>query len=129
MRLKPFVILLLLLAVLLAACRGETAQPDPTAVASLTEAASLTTTQTSDEFSSPSTTQAAESEATAGSEGAQLEPPTPAGPAAPPGCTVVTFLPAPDPTAQAAFPPPGENDWVQGSETAQVTITEYSDFQ
>jgi hypothetical protein len=118
MRFRPFMILLLLLAVLLSACRGETPQPDSTAVAS------LAVTQTSEEFSSPSTTQAA-----AVSEAEQLESPAPAGPTAPPGCTVVSFLPAPDPTAQAAFPPPSENDWVQGSETAQVTITEYSDFQ
>lgn len=46
-----------------------------------------------------------------------------------PGCTVVSFNPTPEPTLQAIFPPPGENDWVLGSDTASVTITEYSDFQ
>jgi len=46
-----------------------------------------------------------------------------------PGCTVVSFNPTPEPTLQAIFPPPGENDWVMGPDTASVTITEYSDFQ
>ncbi len=39
------------------------------------------------------------------------------------------FLPTPDPTTAAAFPPVSENDWSVGPEDARLTIIEYSDFQ
>lgn len=43
-------------------------------------------------------------------------------------CTVVSAAPTPGPTEQSLFPPPGEGDWIQGPDSAKVTITEYSDF-
>jgi hypothetical protein len=46
-----------------------------------------------------------------------------------PGCTVQSPFPTPGPTEQALLPPIGINDWVVGSESAQITFTEYSDFQ
>ena len=68
----------------------------------------------------------------------QESPPTPTSPAASqtvgtpgaqPGCTVVSRQPTPDPTEQALLPPVGEGDWIKGSENAQITLLEYSDFQ
>ena len=44
-----------------------------------------------------------------------------------PGCTVVSFLPTPDPTS--VFPPITEDDHYLGSLSASVKIIEYSDFQ
>ena len=44
-----------------------------------------------------------------------------------PGCTVVSFLPTPDPTS--LFPAVTEADHYRGSLTASVKIIEYSDFQ
>ncbi len=43
------------------------------------------------------------------------------------GCTVVSFLPTPDPTS--LFPPITADDWTRGPLTATVKIIEYSDFQ
>lgn len=49
---------------------------------------------------------------------------------APASCVAQSgVFPTPDPTLQAAFPPPNENDWVEGGANARLTITEYSDFQ
>ena len=44
-------------------------------------------------------------------------------------CTVESLDPTPGPTEASLFAPVTETDWVIGSETAQVTIIEYSDFQ
>jgi hypothetical protein len=44
-----------------------------------------------------------------------------------PGCTVVGYIPTPDPSS--VFPPITEEDWHRGPMTASVTIIEYSDFQ
>jgi hypothetical protein len=44
-----------------------------------------------------------------------------------PGCTVVSFMPTPDPTS--LFPAVTEADHYRGSLTASVKIIEYSDFQ
>jgi hypothetical protein len=44
-----------------------------------------------------------------------------------PSCTVVSFVPTPDPTS--LFPPVTDKDWVRGLMTATVTIVEYGDFQ
>lgn len=38
-------------------------------------------------------------------------------------------FPTPDPTSQAAYPPPTEEDRVLGDPTAALTIIEYSDYQ
>jgi len=68
----------------------------------------------------------------------QVSPPVPTSPAPSPtagitgdqpGCTVVSRQPTPDPTEQALIPPVGEGDWIKGSENAQITLLEYSDFQ
>jgi hypothetical protein len=45
------------------------------------------------------------------------------------GCTVVTQKPTPGPTAESIYPPVTSTDWVKGSESAKVTLIEYSDFQ
>jgi len=45
------------------------------------------------------------------------------------GCTVVTQKPTPGATAESAFPPITDSDWVKGPADAKVTIIEYSDFQ
>ena len=44
-----------------------------------------------------------------------------------PGCTVVSFIPTPDPTS--LFPPISSDDYTSGPQTAAVKIIEYSDFQ
>jgi hypothetical protein len=44
-----------------------------------------------------------------------------------PGCTVVSFMPTPDPSS--LFPAITEADHYRGSLTASVKIIEYSDFQ
>ena len=69
-------------------------------------------------------------EVTAGATTAPKQPATlqlPAQEAKVPGCTVVSFLPTPDPTS--LFPPITTDDWYQGPLTATVKIIEYSDFQ
>ena len=45
------------------------------------------------------------------------------------GCTVVTKKPTPGPTAETIYPPITSSDWIKGSDSAKVTIIEYSDFQ
>jgi hypothetical protein len=67
---------------------------------------------------------------TAGSTTSLKQPATlavPAQEAKVPGCTVVSFLPTPDPTS--LFPPVSSDDWYHGPLTATVKIIEYSDFQ
>ncbi|HZD58622.1 MAG TPA: hypothetical protein VE136_17950 [Anaerolineales bacterium] len=44
-------------------------------------------------------------------------------------CTAVSRQPTPGPTEQSLFPPASTSDWVEGPDTASVTIIEYSDFQ
>lgn len=56
-------------------------------------------------------------------------PASPSGKNAPVGCTVVSPRPTPGPTEQSLFPPISEKDWVEGPDSAYVTILEYSDFQ
>jgi hypothetical protein len=99
---------LLILAVLLAACRGSS---DPIV----------------EETPSPGVEETASSGVT--------PPPadTPA-PALPPaagqaGCTVVPVSSEPDPMIEELFPPVSDEDWVKGPGSARVTIIEYSDFQ
>ena len=45
-------------------------------------------------------------------------------------CQVVSMTPTQGPTEVSMFPPPGQDDWVQGKNAdATLTIIEYSDFQ
>ncbi|MEJ2352783.1 MAG: hypothetical protein P8Y03_23605 [Anaerolineales bacterium] len=44
-------------------------------------------------------------------------------------CTVVSRQPTPGPTEKSLFPPVSASDWVEGPDTAAITIIEYSDFQ
>ena len=70
------------------------------------------------------------SQATAGPTTAPNQPSTlqvPGQAATVPGCTVVSFLPTPDPTS--LFPDVSSDDWTNGPLTASVKIIEYSDFQ
>ncbi|MEW6716949.1 MAG: hypothetical protein AB1345_05570 [Chloroflexota bacterium] len=45
------------------------------------------------------------------------------------GCTLISPRPTPGPTERSLLPPPTEDDWIRGPESATVTFTEYSDFQ
>jgi protein-disulfide isomerase len=44
-------------------------------------------------------------------------------------CSVVSGNPTPGATQESIFAPVSEADWVLGSDTADITIIEYSDFQ
>jgi cyclophilin family peptidyl-prolyl cis-trans isomerase/protein-disulfide isomerase len=44
-------------------------------------------------------------------------------------CTLVSLVPTPGPAEVSLFPVPGEDDWIRGTDTATVTVTEYSDFE
>jgi len=94
--------LLLLVAVLLAACGGQS-----------------TATKWA-----PTSTKAAAPTATA-SAVTPTALPAPTVTPLPNGCQTVSLLPEPDP----AFPPVSKTDWVKGPETARITILEFSDFQ
>ena len=98
--------LLLLMMLALSACRGNTPLEE-------TETPLPTIVETIPPTSQPTETAPAEA----------------VGPTAEPGCTAIS--PRTDPTAEeeSLFPPVSESDWVHGSETAKVTIIEYSDFQ
>ena len=100
-------LLLIVLALLLAACQSQTTPVSPTAT----------------EASSPAPTQ----EAAASAEPEQPAATALVGPAAPPGCTVVSQETASD--EESPFLPITEQDWTQGPEDAYVTILEYGDFQ
>ena len=45
------------------------------------------------------------------------------------GCTAVTQIPTPGPTAESVYPPVSDTEWIKGPASAKVTIIEYSDFQ
>lgn len=51
---------------------------------------------------------------------------TPSGPAS---CQVVSAIPTPDPTSQAALPAFSSSDWTTGASKPFMTIIEYADFQ
>ncbi len=51
---------------------------------------------------------------------------TPSGPAS---CQVVSAIPTPDPTSQAALPAVSSSDWTTGANKPFMTIIEYADFQ
>lgn len=44
-------------------------------------------------------------------------------------CKVVAAVPTPDPTAQAILPPVTSDEFIDGPDTASITIIEYGDFQ
>ncbi len=91
--------LLILLGLVLAACRGNTPAATPTIPAGAPAAPA-------GEVTLP-----AESGNTA------------------PGCTVESPQPTPGPTETSLFPPVSGEDWTLGPENAPVTILAYSDFQ
>lgn len=97
--------LLLLVAVLLAACGGQ----------------STATKWASTSTKAPTTAKAAAT-ATAVQPTAA---PTPTVTPLPNGCQTVSLLPPPDP----AFPDVTKTDWVKGPASAKITILEFSDFQ
>ncbi len=100
-------LLLIVLAMLLAACQSQNTPVSPPAT----------------EASSPALTQEAASPA----ESEQPAATALVGPVAPPGCTVVSQETTPD--EESPFLPITEQDWTQGPEDAYVTILEYGDFQ
>jgi hypothetical protein len=51
---------------------------------------------------------------------------SPTGQVGPAQCTVVSSLAD---SAESAYPPVSDGDWITGPESADVTIIEYSDFQ
>jgi protein-disulfide isomerase len=105
-------LLVLLLPLLLAACSGAASETPAVEAALIEETASLA------EPTEPEPTAAAPT-AAAGvldKSGSAME------------CTFVGDSPNVPPEFEAIFGVK-ENDWVQGSETAAVTIVEYSDFQ
>jgi hypothetical protein len=113
--LKRFLIPAILLALLLGACQGGApasteAAPSPTVLA-------YAATQPPDDSFAAVTEPAAAGTQVSGSSGSS------------PGCTVVSPQPTPGPTEQSLFPPVTDQDWVQGPETASITIIEYGDFQ
>jgi len=103
---RRLLILFLLLAVVLAGCKSSNQSETATVGAGKTPEASLGSTA----VSRPAATLSVPGQAPSV-----------------PGCTVVSFLPTPDPSS--VFPPITENDWHQGSLEAGVKIIEYSDFQ
>ena len=96
---KVWPIILILAAIMLAACGSSGQSPVKTAAPTATP-------------QKPTAT-------------APAQPPTPTPTPIPGGCMVTDILPAPDP----AFPPVTDADWQKGAKDAVVTIMEYSDFQ
>lgn len=47
----------------------------------------------------------------------------------PAACQAVSPVPTPDPTAEAILPAASSSDWIEGKDTALVTLIEYGDFQ
>ena len=105
---KRIYIILILLALTITACQGSVGG----------EAATQPVQATSEP------TSAAEPTATGVAEDTQAEIS-----ARPMKCTVESRSPTPGPTEQSVFPPVTDSDWVRGSDSAKVTIVEYSDFQ
>ena len=102
---RRLLFLLLLLALVLAACKPANQKGTATVEAGKTPIATAVQTASSNQ------------------PGALDLPEKPSVP----GCTVVSFLPTPDPSS--VFPPITENDWYRGPLDATVKIIEYSDFQ
>jgi len=113
---KLILILFILLALVLTACQSST----PTEVVEATVKA-VNTQPPADissqaEVSEPTATKALDDAAANESAGRAK-------------CTVISRDPTPGPTEESIFAPVSESDWVRGSDSAAVTIIEYSDFQ
>ena len=118
---KRLVMLVLVFALVLAACSQE-ASPPPVVDADLAP----TATTASEPESAPA--QATDTQSVEPAAPQVANTPVPLGDPMP-GCTTISFNPTPEPTLQALFPAPGPEDWTQGLDTAAVTIVEYGDFQ
>jgi hypothetical protein len=105
---KHSLILLVIIALLLAACQGQVQTSPQTAVPTALSQPTATIAAVI-----PSATSAAEQVASG----------------APAGCTVISPRTTPDPTQQSVFPPATDKDWSTGPKDAAITLTEYSDFQ
>ncbi len=115
---KTLLFILLLAALVLAACQSATPTPAQT---SAVEAAPVAQAATLTELSKGTSTPEQSGEtAPTGSVPASEDSP---------GCVVQSPFPTPGPTEQSLYPPPGERDWIKGPDSATVTFTEYSDFQ
>lgn len=115
---KTLLILFILVSFTLGACTSQTTAPAGEAYS--TKSAVETATMAPQKAVLPAThtpTQPAASTSTSPAELAST------------GCTVQSPFPTPGPTEQSLLPPAGEDDWVQGPESASVTLIEYSDFQ
>ena len=101
-------ILLIVIAMVLAACQGQSptipATTAPTVVFQPTATKAAVT---------PTVTEVVEQTAAE----------------APPGCTVISLPATPGPTEQSVFPPASDKDWSTGPKDAAITLIEYSDFQ
>jgi hypothetical protein len=120
---KSLVILVLVASLILSACsQAQSSQ--------LVASADLTPTTTAPETvaEDPTLPQLTATQPDLAAAPALTTTPVPLGDPMP-GCSVISFNPTPEPTLQALFPPPGEDDWTLGSEKAAVTIVEYGDFQ
>lgn len=103
MTIRKIIPLLLLLAVVLSACRGASEAEEPEATSSPAVTAVLTQPAAAVTQSAPAASGALAS------------------------CTVVS---QPDNSqVEEFFPPVSDDDWVKGPADARVTIIEYSDFQ
>jgi hypothetical protein len=118
---KHSAILSFCLALLLAACQSAATPPAGQATSSATALQETQDLAAASETAPTSPAAQATQPASGTTAPVQLS-----GPAT---CTAVSRQPTPGPTEQSLFPPVGEGDWVQGSESAAVTFFEYSDFQ
>lgn len=112
--------IMILSAILLAACQGSspTTTEDPL---SLTEVAA-TATKPEPTIEPTPVGKEASAQPTAVQADASTDSP-------PPGCTVVSPITGPEPTAESPFPTVSDEEWVLGPESAAVTLIEYGDFQ
>ena len=98
---KNFMIGLLFMALILAACAPEGASVEATAPVTPTLTAPPSVANTIEQATSTKQ----------------------------PGCTISSRKAGMDPTQESPFPPVSDSDWAIGPEDAYVTIIEYGDFQ
>jgi predicted lipid-binding transport protein (Tim44 family) len=113
---KQLTFLLVMLALVISACQPQSTPPSPAAPAT-PQASSAAPSEAPTASPEPEQPVATESPATTEM----------VGPAAPPGCTVVSQQTSP--TEESPFPAISDQDWVQGPPDAYVSIIEYGDFQ